>query len=206
MDQDERVLCISEEHFQTVGLFQGLKSHEDYDLDRLLNPSEFQFIPRSLAEMDPSFKQLIPYVVLKYRELLFHYRRTSKGTEKRLKNMRSIGIGGHICDRDAIDSRDVYLAGMMRELDEEVTFSGLVNRKGYGVIYDGRSDVGRVHLGIIHLIELENRQVELKDSHLIEGGFDAGVKLWKERDEFETWSQLLLEQLNNKADPFFGSA
>jgi hypothetical protein len=91
---DEQVLVIPTAVFHAAGLFQGLCRDVEHYLPRLLDPAHFAFLPRSRAEDDPSFKQLIPYVVLKYRDQVFHYTRGQGGGEKRLRALRSVGIGG----------------------------------------------------------------------------------------------------------------
>ena len=60
----------------------------------------FYWLPRSSAEMDPIYKQLIPYALLQTADGLHTgcYRR--KGSEKRLHDFWSVGIGGHVNQND----------------------------------------------------------------------------------------------------------
>ena len=88
-------------------------------------------------EQDPSFKQLIPYVIFRYTTesgdvLLFQYTRGSGQGEKRLHSKRSVGIGGHICSDDA-SAASVYDEGMRRELAEEVRIDTPVPRSPRGI-------------------------------------------------------------------------
>ncbi len=78
-------------------------------------------------EEDPSFKQLIPYVLFRWTDAdgtvhLFEYQRGSGQGERRLHAKRSVGVGGHISsiDAEAGHLHHVYREGMRRELDEEV--------------------------------------------------------------------------------------
>src|SRR5262245_55932275 len=97
-ESDERVLVIPTAVFHQAGLFQGFRplDGDAAYLARLLDPAHLSFLPRSRAEHDPSFKQLIPYVVLRWGDEAFHYTRGAAGTETRLQALRSIGVGGHI--------------------------------------------------------------------------------------------------------------
>ena len=57
-------------------------------------------------EEDPSFKQLIPYVLFRWTDAdgtvhLFEYLRGSGQGERRLHAKRSVGVGGHISTIDA---------------------------------------------------------------------------------------------------------
>lgn len=64
-----------------------------------------------------------------------------------------------------------------------------------GFIYDGRSAVGEVHLGIVHLLELEEPLVWPREAAIDEAGFLPMDSLLRHRDEFETWSQFVLEAM-----------
>src|SRR4051794_20427491 len=115
---DEHVLVIPTTILARLGSFRGLRADLGHCLADLLDPAALQFRPRAAVETDPSYKQLIPYVVLRWRDQLFHYTRGAGG-ESRLRAQRSIGVGGHISAADAASSGDPYRAGMMRELAEE---------------------------------------------------------------------------------------
>ena len=194
MAADERVLGIPTEHFHAVGLFQGFRPADDPYAHMLLDSERFEFRPRSECETDPGFQQLIPYAVLRHGEELFHYRRGASGTEARLRALRSIGIGGHISEADA-GTGDLYRNGLMRELFEEVTIGGGWTEQLVGFINDDSLPVGRVHLGIVHVFELECAEVRSNEDALAGGGFAPLRELWRERNQFETWSRFVLEWL-----------
>src|SRR5271170_7153842 len=152
---DELVLVIPTKVLHDAGLFQGLNRDVEHYLPRLLDPRHFTFLPRSRAEDDPSFKQLIPYVVMKHGGQVFHYKRGQGAGEKRLRALRSIGIGGHINPIDHATGEHPYRQGMLRELAEEVILATAYHETCLGFINDDSTPVGQVHLGIVHLFELE---------------------------------------------------
>ena len=84
---------------------------------------------------------------------------------------------------------------MLRELNEEVEIHGSWTERPFGFIYDGRTPVGEVHIGIVHLIDLDEPLVWPRESAIDEAGFAPLAELWRRRDEFETWSQFVLEEL-----------
>ena len=98
---------------------------------------------------------MIPYIVLKCVDQVFHYRRGAAGTEKRLAALRSVGIGGHISEADAAGGIDPYQTGMLRELTEEVELGCAYRERCVGFINDDSTPVGSVHLGIVHVFELD---------------------------------------------------
>jgi predicted NUDIX family phosphoesterase len=176
-----------------AGLFHGFTDRVERYLPGLLDPARLSFLPRDLAEHDPSYKQLIPYLVLRYQGAVFHYRRVAGG-EKRLSSKRSIGIGGHVSSDDG-DLAGAYLRGMQRELAEEVELQGGCRESCVGLINDDRTPVGQVHLGIVHVLDLETAQVRCREDAMAGAGFTAPAELRREIEAFETWSQFLLEWL-----------
>lgn len=195
MPLDESVLCLPASHVERVMPFTGFRSFDADDLHLLLDPSEYSFEPRSTCENDPNFKQLIPYLVLKHNDALFHYRRGASGTETRLRAKRSVGIGGHISTVDAAGGEDPYRTGMHRELQEEVRLNQPYQERVLGFIYDPRTFVGSVHLGVVHLLELQSPTVESNEDALADSGFASFTELRLKYDELETWSQFVLDEL-----------
>jgi predicted NUDIX family phosphoesterase len=188
----EQVLVVPTECFHSLGVFQGFCPRIADYLPSLLDPTHLRYLPRSLAENDPSFKQLIPYVVLRWRESVFAYTRGQAGGETRLRALRSLGIGGHICAEDGA-ADDPYRTGMLRQLEEEVYLDTTYIERTIGLINDDRTPVGQVHLGVVHILDLAEPNVRQRDEALAAGGFASLKQLRQLGDEFETWSRFLLE-------------
>jgi predicted NUDIX family phosphoesterase len=190
---NERVLVVARELLDRIGPFQGFTPQVERYLPALLDPAVLQYLPRSHAETDPTFKQLIPYVVLRWRNQVYFYRRSASGTEARLRSLRSLGIGGHICFEDSAGSADPYRTGLLREVSEEVQLDSPYQEHSLGLINDDRTPVGQVHLGIVHVFDLAQPRVSRRDPALVEDGFAPVEELRQCVEQFETWSQLLLE-------------
>jgi predicted NUDIX family phosphoesterase len=185
----EQVLVIPTAVFHSVGLFQGLSLDVASYLPQLLKQEHLQFLPREEAENDPTFKQLIPYLVLCQNGKVFHYRRRG-GSERRLQAKRSIGLGGHISSEDG-PANVAYRAGMARELAEETEGAMVISERCVALINDDSTPVGQVHLGIVHVLHVRG-EVHLRESELLGGGFAEPAELLGDMAQFETWSQLLL--------------
>jgi predicted NUDIX family phosphoesterase len=194
----EEVLVVPEARFNAAGEFHGFRPYSEDYARQLLASAYLSYRPRGEVETDPSFKQLIPYVVLRCAGELFHYSRGSTGGEERLRSLRSVGIGGHISFEDGAATSDPYRAGMLRELNEEVEIQSRWTESYLGFIYDGRTPVGEVHIGIVHLLNLEEPLVWPREAAIDEAGFASLTDLLRHRDEFETWSQFVLEELSRK--------
>ena len=195
MPLDEKVLVIPTARFHAAGYFHGFRPADDAYRAAILDPTAFRFRPRAEVETDPSFKQLIPYLVLRCGGQVFHYRRGGSGTETRLAARRSVGIGGHISEEDAAGGTDPYRTGMLRELTEEVELGCGYRERCVGFINDDRTPVGSVHLGVVHAFELDAPLVRSREDALADGGFAPLAELLRVAEQFETWSQFVLEVL-----------
>ncbi len=200
MPTEEQILVVPADVIDAIGTIDGFTSDVDRFLKPILASDRLSFRPRSQMESDPSFKQLIPYVLLQYKDsagqpFLFTYTRGKGQGEARLHAKRSIGIGGHISQEDAAGGADPYETGMRRELEEEVTIGSDFREHRVGLIYDKTTEVGRVHLGVVHCFELVRPEVKSNEDDLNETSFVSIVELRQDRDRLETWSQLCLDAL-----------
>jgi predicted NUDIX family phosphoesterase len=189
----EQVLVIPTAALAKLGSFTGLRLGGDL-LPRLLDSPGLEFRPRAEVESDPDVKQLIPYVVFRWRDRLFHYTRGNSGSEVRLRALRSIGVGGHINPIDAVTA-DPYRAGLERELNEEVVLESPFHESVLGLVYDPSTAVGQVHLGVVHVLDVERPAVRPREETLADAGFAPMDELHARREEFESWSRFVLEAL-----------
>ena len=191
---DERVLVAPTALFHEIGVFHGFTPRVEEYLTRLLDSKNLSYRTRAEVETDPSFKQIIPYVVLRCSGQIFHYTRGKRATESRLQALRSIGVGGHISADDATLFDSPYREAMFREVAEEVRLETDYTERCVGLINDDSTPVGQVHLGIVHVFELQQPKVERREQALTRAGFASVAELRAQREEFETWSQFLLDQ------------
>jgi len=199
---EEHVLVIPTSEFHSLGHFQGFSRDLDTYLPAILDSEHLSYRPRSEMEKDPSFKQLIPYVLFRYTDEKgivhsFQYTRGNGQGEARLHTKRSVGIGGHIStdDSQAGTPHDVYRVGMLRELEEEVAIDTPFREQCIGLINDDQTPVGRVHLGVVHLFDVEAPHVTPREDEILESGFHPVSELLPDLVHFETWSQIVLRAL-----------
>jgi predicted NUDIX family phosphoesterase len=200
MDTSEKVLVVERKVLERVGLFQGV----NYDVARYVNDlwkgTGVCFIPRIEAENDPSYKQLIPYVVMTHGGKYLCYVRGKGVDEARLAQKVSIGIGGHINPCDATDMenwsiKEVYDNAVVREVGEEVLVGASHDDRIVALINDDSNEVGQVHLGIVHLWRLAAPRVEKREEDILELRFMSVHELHLIEDRMESWSKLLLADL-----------
>jgi predicted NUDIX family phosphoesterase len=193
----ERVLVVPSAELDRLGRFQGFSDEAEHYLGALLRPGLAEFRPRSEVEDDPSLKQIIPYVVFRSGDLVFCYTRGKGGGEARLRRRRSLGVGGHVAEADAEGrgTLDAYEMALRRELDEEVEIASPGRMSRVGLINADASPVGQVHLGVVHVYELESPAVRPREDDLAEPGFVPVDRLRDDWDAFETWSQICIDAL-----------
>ena len=93
---EEQILVVERKVVEEVGMFQGLTFDVERYLSKIFVQGVPRFMPRSKAEKDPSFKQIIPYVIMACDGKYLNYVRGTRAGETRLVGNRSIRIGGHI--------------------------------------------------------------------------------------------------------------
>lgn len=200
----EQVLVVPTTLLHELGYFQGFSPAVDSYLETLLSPRHTLYHARAEMEANPNFKQLIPYVIFCHRDAagrlsVFRYTRGSGQGEQRLHRKQSVGIGGHICVDDAAANAP-YAEGMRRELEEEVYIETLYRDRCVGLINDDETEVGKVHLGVVHLFDVEEPRVRSRETDILEAGFRPVEELLADLDGFESWSRICLQALF--AEPF----
>ena len=195
----EHVLVVPTPVFHAIGYFQGFSTETTRYLAGLLKPEHMSYRPRAAMEQDPTFKQLIPYVIFRHTTpsgevLVFQYTRGKGQGEQRLHSKRSIGIGGHISSDDS-SAESVYDEGMRRELAEEVRIETPYRAQIAGLLNDDLTEVGKVHLGVVHIFDVERTDVFPREDEIMEAGFRPVGELLRDREHFETWSKICLEAL-----------
>jgi len=195
----ENVLVVRRALFDQLGNFHGLNFAPEKYLTALLSRGNNFFFPRAQAENDPAYKQIIPYVLLAFQDRVLYYVRGKKAGEQRLVAKGSIGIGGHMNESDeslfAWDEQ-AYRAGVEREVNEEIKIGTQFEDRIVALLNDDTTEVGRVHLGIVHIFRLEEQKVEKREAMITNLAFLTRAELMARRDSLETWSQICLDSLD----------
>ncbi len=196
----EQVLVVPREAFEAVGAFNGVRLNPQDYLAAFLQPGVARYLDRDIAEDSPQFKQIIAYAIFCYQGRVLAYARTNKGGEARLHDKMSLGIGGHINPVDGLaENLSTYLAGVEREIREEISFSGNATQELYAVINDDTNEVGSVHLGIVHRFELDSDEVSPLEKKLTDMRFCTLEELAGPLyDRLETWSAICVDALKQE--------
>lgn len=162
-----------------------------HDTEAILSLIEREhiFLDRPVAEVSEEWRQIIPYVVIRHGDDVFVLERTAKQTEARLHHKLSLGIGGHI------NPGHDLMAGLKKELDEEVRVAGDYTLTFAGILNDESTEVGRVHLGAVFLLDAASPGVTVLETEKMRGAWRPRTSLAEAREAMESWSQVVYDEL-----------
>jgi predicted NUDIX family phosphoesterase len=193
VSDDELVLGLPRASVMPQGAWRGVL-HGDVQpyLDRIAARGSYR--RRGECESDPSWKQVIPYLVVTDRGRLFLMKRTRAGSDARLHERWSIGVGGHVNPDDG-----GIAGGIAREWAEELVADWEPEPRLVGLLNDDSDPVGAVHLGIVYRVEAAGRPVAVRETHKLEGAFVSPIDCLRVYDRMETWSSLVYDHLFERA-------
>ena len=195
---EENILVIRRSLFDELGRFQGLSFEPQRYLKAIISDGNTLFLRRAEAENDPTYKQIIPYVILAYEGRVVYYVRGKRAGEQRLVAKGSIGIGGHLNDADIGLFRlneEHYNRVVEREVHEEIHLLSKFRNQIVALLNDDSTEVGRVHLGIVHIFKLKEPRVQKREAMITGLAFLTKEELMARRESLETWSQICLNSL-----------
>ena len=153
-----------------------------------------RYRPRAEMEVDRTWKQVIPYLVLRDGERYFLMRRTKAGGDARLHDRYSIGVGGHLNPGDGD-----LAGGLRREWREELRADFDPEFELIGLLNDDSTEVGSVHLGAVYVADSGGRPVAIRETEKLSGQFATPTEVAAVVDRLETWSALVFEHLEGAA-------
>ena len=197
MNKKEYVMVFKKEILENIGYFEGITFNIKNYIKAIIDEKNYAYMLREKAEISNEYKQIIVYGLLKYKNQFLSYRRGIKLKEKRLFKKYSIGIGGHISTNDPIMFNTPFDQALKREISEEVYIKEKYSMKTVGMINDDSDSVGKVHIGIIYLINIQDKKVEAKEKSINEIDFFSIKKLSENIDMYENWSKICIENFHN---------
>lgn len=189
--EDEKILVVPRDILFSKKRINGIEA-VDFSFYQNLIEKNKQFLWRSQMEVDPSYKQIIPYLVFNYEDKYFLMQRRSSASEARLQNKYSLGIGGHIREEDITGSD---IAGWAeREFAEEVKYDGNLIVEPIGLLNDDSNDVGRVHIGFVFLLKGDSANIKVR-SELKSGQLLTLEECLHNYENMENWTKLVFDFL-----------
>ena len=191
--RSEEVLCVRREDIFPDGAWHGFVS-DDLDRYRSVIRKQHFFKPRSEVEDDPSFQQIIPYVVFRHQDRYLLTHRLRASSEKRLRQQYSLGVGGHINQQD-LGGGDPILDGLKREWREEVVYDGRFEATLIGLLNDDSSPVSKVHLGVVFLLDGDSPNIAIRETDKLAGELLTLEEMRIYYLGMESWSQMVYDRL-----------
>ena len=188
---DERILVVKRSILFAQGAWQGLQCTDVTHYQSLV-ASSGEFHWRSVMETDPTYKQIIPYMIFEYADSYFLMERKATASEQRLKSKLSLGIGGHIRQKD-IEGGSIF-DWAKREFQEEVAYDGSLTIEPLGVLNDDSDAVGQVHLGLILLLHGDRPDISIRSEHK-QGMLVSRSQMNMYVDRMESWSKIAWQNI-----------
>jgi predicted NUDIX family phosphoesterase len=185
----ERVLVVPRDALMRDPGWHGVTTAGIDEFEAVI-AREGRFLPRVDVEPDRTWKQVIPYLVLRDGERYFLMRRTRAGGDARLHDRWTIGVGGHLNPGDGD-----LAGGLRREWREEVRAGFEPQFRLIGLLNDDTTDVGGVHVGAVYLADAAGRPVEIRETDKLTGAFADPSEVASVVDRMETWSALVFAHL-----------
>lgn len=192
----EEILVVKRTTLFPHTAWQGIKTIDFSTLLPIIARNQ-EFHPRFLMEADPTYKQIIPYLIFTYAGRYFLMQRHHKASEARLQSKLSLGIGGHIRKEDMTNTSNIF-EWAAREFHEEVDYAGTLEIEPIGILNDDSNDVGKVHVGFVLLLHGDSPQISIR-SELQSGELVSLAECVEKKDRMETWSQMVLEWLSKNS-------
>jgi len=193
MTASEQVLCVRREDMFPDGAWNGFVS-TDLERHQKVIRDRHSFRPRAEVEDDPSYQQIIPYVVFRHVSRYFLTHRLRASSEKRLRKQYSLGVGGHINPGD-LDAGDPIQDGLRREWEEEVIYDGRFEAKLIGLLNDESSPVSKVHLGVVFLVDGDTPNIAIRETDKLAGELLTLEDMRIYYLGMESWSQMVYDRL-----------
>ena len=190
-----KILCIKSDVLFKDGKWNGLKSTDlDKHLELIKNKSEFRV--RDTLEKDPTYKQIVAQVILRYKDKYFLHRLVERN-EGRLNGLCPLPLGGHIDELKDYKGDDLVEKALMQELSEEVTLNAKIIKKEFlGLIYlEDENPVNNLHIGFVYVYELDGDDVHVNEEGLEDIGFVSLDYLKTNKDTLTFWSRVIIYHL-----------
>ena len=196
MRTEEKVLCFKRNLFDQIGVFQGINLDVGKYLPVVTARANVRYLNRERAELDKRYKQLIPYALIVCGDRILRYRRGQGGLESRLRGAWSVGVGGHISEEGPGLFADGpgYQEAMRRELMEEMSLN-IIRETAVAVINDDSTDVGSVHFGVVHVVQVAGEEIAICRGDIVGHEFVPMSQAVRNPHMYEPWSRFCLENL-----------
>jgi predicted NUDIX family phosphoesterase len=189
----EHVLCVRRDDLFPNRTWHGFVDEGLERAQRVMREGAF-FMPRAEVEDDPAYQQIIPYLVFRHGDRYLLTRRLKASSEKRLRQLYSLGVGGHINPGD-LEHGDPIADGLKREWEEEVEYGGSFQATLLGLINDDSSPVSRVHLGVVFLIDGDSPDIRIRETDKLSGELLTLEEMRIYYLAMESWSQVVYDRL-----------
>lgn len=196
----ERILAVRAELVTSMNIPEGISLYSPSTMNEYIKHLGEGLIieDRDLLEGNPTYRQIIPYVLLSYQGVYFSAVRTKAGGDSRLHGKRILGFGGHANWMETLSNSlaSQLQINALRELEEELVIKDSIDIVFSGFINNLSTPVDKDHIGIYIRAELNSPMVYINEtSVLVDSGFLTKESIQVDYDSLENWSKLVFSIL-----------
>ncbi|MEI6222153.1 MAG: hypothetical protein WCP97_05290 [bacterium] len=187
----EKVLVVPSSKIYIDGKWEGMLTSKVEKYLDVIHTEHF-FLSRELAEFDPTHQQIIPYLVFRSGKQYFVIKKLKGSSEKRLHQKFMMGVGGHINEEDSGVGENILEAGIKREWEEEVLYSGNYTKRLVGILSDSKTPVSEVHLGLVYLVEGDSHEIDTAEPEKMSGELVHESDLRQYYENMDSWGRIII--------------
>ena len=198
-----KILVFKPNKLKYLGNFHGIRKNYEPYVEGILKVDSPIFMERAKAERTASYKQVVSYIIIEYKNELLRFVRHTNKVNKFLDYIDgkfSVGFGGHVQSTDFdlfsyMECDSGYKASLLRELKEEtgIIINNVNSIKFIGVLNDESTPRGHRHFAFVHFIELSEPYFETREKWVRDLKFVSFEQISEEFAQYEYWSKICLQ-------------
>lgn len=202
------ILVFDSKRLDELGYFHTINKDFQTYINGILKVDQPVFMPRGRVEGNPSYKQVVSYVLISYKGKLLRFTRHEYKRNRNLElidGKYSLGFGGHVQAEDLNlftvgDNDSGYTASLYRELREEtgIEKQDIKEIKTIGVLNDDSTIKGKCHFAFLHLAELATPKFKDTEKWVIKPELVSFEQIKSEFENYEYWSKLCMQHYFTK--------
>jgi predicted NUDIX family phosphoesterase/thymidylate kinase len=199
---DEEVLCVPRRYVQGQIKLSDKKlvTPRWKIISRLVN-SRGTYVPRSIAEKSGDLLQVVPICIIRNGDRFLTNVRFEPGES--LHEAFGNWAGGHVRrqDKDHSNSKwESVLAGLRRELHEELSLEDLPNLEPVGIVHSSEDDRAARHIGIVfqvtfsdpaNIAAFDNKTIRERPDRFVKTSWIERADLSRNLDSQRDWSRAI---------------
>jgi len=193
----EKILVVHAAALRQLIAFEYFKALPAEEIERLHGAIEVVAMDRDLAGSDPGCKQLVTYTAVHYNYSWLTHLPGGALDQAGQRTRRALGVGAPLLasDREVVFLDQELQAAAARAVDSTFTFGDRFELRLAGLLDNDDDEASRPYLGLVYVARLLRPGASACAEGIAQVRFFGNGELQMQRDEFDPWSQILIDNL-----------